>query len=119
MGAASREDDGPRAKEAEVKPQTGAQKQHGRRSDPSMNPADTVCPTLSVDLSDEQRRVLDCLQEAGTGLTAKQLESRLPSAPGALDGALAGLLERQLVVRLNTLIPSYACRQASSRVHVD
>jgi predicted transcriptional regulator len=72
-----------------------------------------------VELSDEQRQVLDCLQKAATGLTTRQLESRLCRNRDSLEGVLSELMERQLVSRLNTLIPSYAYRRAGSRADTE
>jgi predicted transcriptional regulator len=84
-----------------------------------VGPPEVLKSALSAELSDEQRRVLECLQKAGTGLTVKQLESRMKDAPSSLEDALARLVERQLVARLNTVIPSYACRQPGNRIHAE
>jgi hypothetical protein len=43
-------------------------------------------------------------------MTARQLESRLSGLQGGVEVLLEGLLERQLVARLNTVIPSYVYR---------
>lgn len=69
------------------------------------------------ELTERQRQVLECLQKAGAGLTAKQIQARVSCAPCATDDALAELVDLQLVVRLNTLVPSYACRQSSLPVN--
>jgi hypothetical protein len=74
-------------------------------------------PVAPVGLSDDQRMVLDCLERTGTGLTVKQLHSALSHPPDALRSALDGLLERKLVVRLNTVIPSYGCRRSGLEVY--
>jgi hypothetical protein len=50
------------------------------------------------------------LQAEGCGLTTRQLQSRLSCSAEEVDLALAGLLELRLITKLNTLIPSYACR---------
>ena len=54
--------------------------------------------------------MLECLRKEGDGLTARQIQSRLGCAPAVVEDALAVLLERQFVSRLNTLVPSYAYR---------
>jgi hypothetical protein len=64
-------------------------------------------------LSEEQHRVLECLQKAGCGLTTRQMESRSACSAEALELALGVLVERKLVTRLNTIIPSYAARSVS------
>lgn len=64
-------------------------------------------------LSEEQQRVLECLQKAGCGLTTRQIESRSHCSADILECALAALVERKLVTRLNTIIPSYAARSVS------
>lgn len=67
-------------------------------------------------LSEEQQRVLECLQKAGCGLTARQIESRSACSAGALEFALGVLTERKLITRLNTIIPSYAARSVSQPI---
>jgi hypothetical protein len=72
-----------------------------------------------VELSEDQKLVLDCLEKAGTGLTVKQLQSNVSFPAPALQSALDGLLERKLVVRLNTVIPSYGCRYPGVGVYAE
>lgn len=72
-----------------------------------------------AELSEDQKLVLDCLEKAGTGLTVKQLQSNVSCPPPALRTALEGLLERKLVVRLNTVIPSYGCRYPGVGVYAE
>jgi len=67
-------------------------------------------------LSEEQKRVLDCLQEVDTGLTLRQLEVRTSCGGPVLQDALDQLLAQRLVIRLNTLVPSYACRYPELRL---
>jgi hypothetical protein len=102
-----------------VKRQTGA-KQH--RDQPAEEPVGggqgEVAPSL-VKLSDEQKMVLDCLQRAETGLTGKQIVARVACPAPAVEEALESLLARNLVARLNTLIPSYACKYPGVRVYAD
>ena len=102
-----------------MEPQTGAHQQRVRGSDGQVSPPDAARSAVPVELSEEQRQVLDCLQEAATGLTTRQLESRLSRNRDSLDGVLSELMERQLVSRLNTLIPSYAYRRAGSRADTE
>jgi Fe2+ or Zn2+ uptake regulation protein len=102
-----------------VKRQTGA-KQH--RDQPAEEPIGggqaEAAPSL-VKLSDEQKTVLDCLQQAETGLTAKQIVARVSCSAPAVEDALAVLLARNLVAKLNTLIPSYACKYPGVRLYSD
>ena len=60
--------------------------------------------------------MLECLEKAGCGLTTRQLESRSQCSADVLERALAGLVERKLVTRLNTIIPSYAARSVSQPI---
>jgi hypothetical protein len=95
---------------AEVKPQAASQQE----SPASSAAADrVVVRSAAQPLSEEQHRVLECLQEAGCGLTTRQIESRSACAADVLECALAALVERKLVTRLNTIIPSYAARSVS------
>jgi hypothetical protein len=45
-------------------------------------------------------------------MTARELEVKLASPRGGVQPLLESLLERQLVGRLNTLVPSYVYRFA-------
>jgi hypothetical protein len=65
-------------------------------------------------LSEEQRRLLDILRTQRHGMTARQLESQLSGLQGGVEILLEDLLERQLVARLNTLIPSYVYGNGSA-----
>jgi hypothetical protein len=67
-------------------------------------------------LTEEESRVLECLQKAGEGLTARQLEARSACSSEALQGALEILMGRKLVARLNTIVPSYTARVESNPV---
>jgi hypothetical protein len=109
----------PGAKEADVNPQTSAEQRGNSRPGARVSPPQAVRSVPSAELSDDERRVLECLQRAGTGLTVKQLRSRTEDPPDAMEDALAVLVERRLVSRLNTLIPSYAYRQPDFGVHAD
>lgn len=63
-----------------------------------------------IALSEEQRRLIDVLQTQQHGMTVRQLESRLSQPRARVELLVESLLERQLVARLNTLIPSYTYR---------
>jgi hypothetical protein len=63
-----------------------------------------------VSLNEEQWRLISALQTQQHGMTMRQLETRLLCSRGQLEQLLESLLERQLVARLNTVIPSYAYR---------
>jgi len=77
-----------------------------------------AAPSL-VKLSDEEKMVLDCLHRAETGLTGKQIVARVSCPAPAVEEALDALLARSLVAKLNTLIPSYACKYPGVRVYAD
>jgi hypothetical protein len=61
-------------------------------------------------LSEDQRRLIDILQTQRAGMTVHQLESRYSGPGDGIDLLLESLLARQLVARLNTVIPSYVYR---------
>ncbi|NLO28395.1 MAG: hypothetical protein GX113_09505 [Actinobacteria bacterium] len=99
-----------------MKPQTDAQQDRENRPQTRLSPS-SITPTVSAEgLSESERQVLECLQSAGTGLTVKQIQARVACAPRA-DEALAVLMDRQLVVRLNTLVPSYLYRHSGPPAH--
>ena len=96
------------AKEAEVKPRTSTQEhgqlgsqQHGDRADVERSVA-----TEALCADDES--VLECLRSAGSGLTMRQLQARTKDSVVDPEAVLQRLVERKLVSRLNTLIPTYA-----------
>jgi hypothetical protein len=63
-----------------------------------------------VSLSEAQRRLIAVLQDQRYGLTVRQLQACLSWDRGGLQELLDGLVERQLVGRLNTVVPSYIYR---------
>jgi hypothetical protein len=63
--------------------------------------------------------VLRCLQEAGAGLTAKQIKARISCASCSVEEALAQLVQLRMVVCLNTVIPSYSYRYPGPSVHAE
>jgi hypothetical protein len=106
-------------KEVHVKPQTGAKQERGRwREAPDESRVPSQDEPLVL-LSEEEKRVLDCLQEAGVGLTLRQLAVRTSLAGPVVERAVDGLLAHNLVARLNTVVPSYACRYPGLRVYSD
>lgn len=72
-----------------------------------------------VALSEEQRRLVDVLQTQEHGMTVRQLEAKLSQPKGGVETLLESLLERQLVARLNTLIPSYVYRYGGVDLDAD
>ena len=106
-------------KETAVKPQSGAQQDRNSRSQARPSPSSITPTAPAKGLSERQLQVLECLQNAGTELTAKQIQARVPCAPCATDDALAELVDMRLVVRLNTLVPSYICRHSGPPVHAE
>jgi hypothetical protein len=102
-----------------VKRQTGEKQHRGQPAEEPIGGGQAEAAPPLVKLSDEQKMVLDCLQRAETGLTGKQIVARV-SCPGpAAEEALDALLARNLVAKLNTLIPSYASKYPGVRVYAD
>ena len=79
-------------------------------STPAVRSSEAAAIPAEQHLSEEQKRVLDCLQAVGAGLTLKQLQSHLSCSPDVLRSTVDALVERHLLCELNTVIPSYACR---------
>ena len=102
-----------------MKPQTDAQKHQQHGVEGRSGPADTAAIPVEAQLCEDERRVLECLEAAKSGLTAKQIEARLPDVGDGIEQALAGLVERRLVSRLNTLIPVYAARTQGLGIHAE
>ena len=102
-----------------MKRQTGAE-QH--RDKPAQEVdgegASTTVPPL-VRLTDEQKLVLDCLQRADLALTQRQIALQVSCPAPIVEQALGGLVAVNLVARLNTLVPSYACKYPGVRIHSD
>ena len=74
----------------------------------------TALPSVSdaprqtvVALSDEQLQLIDVLQRQRHGMTLRQLQSKLPHPRERIELLVESLQERQLVARLNTLVPSF------------
>ena len=99
-------------KEADVKPQKGGEQHLERKLQIRTAGAEDLAMTVAPPLSAEEAAVIECLQTAAVGLTAKQLQSRVTCDPDVLERTLKALVERELVARLNTIIPSYAYRSS-------
>ena len=82
---------------------------------PSGAPAEARTGTRSR-LTEDERRVLDCLKKSGGSLTERQLQARCSYDEETLDRALTALVGRKLVARLNTIIPSYTSRVLGSAI---
>ncbi len=102
-----------------MKPQTGAPQHRDKESDSQVSREYALQTTPPPELSDEASAVLECLRTAGTGLTLRQLGSRVSVEPPALEDALGTLVDRRLVTRLNTIIPSYSLRNPGTRLHAE
>jgi hypothetical protein len=94
-----------------VKPQRGGERHLKEQQQARASRLHTRPVTPAPVLTDEEAAVIDCLQEAATALTVKQLRSRVSCAPEVLEQALRTLVERELIARLNTIVPSYSCRR--------
>ncbi|MBN1632009.1 MAG: hypothetical protein JW990_19815 [Thermoleophilia bacterium] len=66
-----------------------------------------------------EARVVESLRSAATGLTGKQLEARLDDPSVDVEGTLTGLVERRVICRLNTLIPTYTLRDPNGKVNAE
>jgi hypothetical protein len=75
--------------------------------------------TALVSLSEEQRRIIEVLQAQQHGVTARQLQTRLEWPGDRVQRWLDSLLERQVVARLNTIIPSYIYRYGGVDLDAD
>jgi hypothetical protein len=102
-----------------VKPGTGPRVQPERGSEIRVTAPAASRARVLPDLSAGELEVLELLRRAGTSLTAGQLGTRLPLSAPILDSLLGVLMERGLVARLNTVVPSYTCRRADAGVHAE
>jgi len=89
--------------------------QIGDGAHPQVGPVQQV----TADLTEQQKRVLDCLQSADSGLTLAQMAAMLSSSPEHLRAAVDGLIDRDLVCELNTIIPSYLPRYPGIRLYAE
>jgi hypothetical protein len=69
-----------------------------------------------ADMAESERRVLRCLQDVEGGMTLGQLEASLEGL-GNVRETVDSLIERSLVIRLNTVVPSYTSRRPDAGVH--
>ncbi len=102
-----------------MKRQTGAERHRDKPAEELAGHGGPASASSLVQLSDEQEMVFDCLQQAGTGLTQRQIMLRVSCPAPAVEQALAGLVTLNLVACLNTLVPSYACRYPGVRIYTD
>jgi hypothetical protein len=86
---------------------------------PGTDLRDRLSVPALVSLSEEQRRIIEVLELQQQGMTARQLQARLEWPVEGLQQSLDGLLERQLVARLNTIVPSYIYRYRGVDLQVD
>jgi hypothetical protein len=100
-----------------VNPQTGAPQHRDKESDLQVSREHALQTTPPPELSGEAKEVLDALREAGSGLTLRQVGARVSFEPAVLEDTLGVLVDRRLVTRLNTIIPSYSLRNAGARLH--
>jgi hypothetical protein len=105
--------------EIHMKPQEAVRRQPDPPAHSPIPNSDLVAQGPSGQLSEEQAKVLGCLRAAGSGLTVRQLEARTACAAAELEEALGGLIRQDLVSRLNTVIPSFACRSPDIRVYAE
>lgn len=102
-----------------MKPQVGGRREADVVAKQQAVPQGDTRATSLEPLGEVEKRVVDCLRSAVTGLTARQLEARVDDTSADVDEILAGLLARKLVRRLNTLIPTYTLRDASGKVDAE
>jgi hypothetical protein len=72
-----------------------------------------------VPLDDDHRRLVAVLQTQRHGMTFHQLQTRLVRPSGEVRSMLETVLERQLVARLNTIVPSYIYRYSGVDLDAD
>ena len=101
-----------------MKPGIGPQVQPGRGSEIRINTQGVPVHNVTPDLSAGELEVLELLRRVDGALTAGQLGARLPASTPVQE-TLRLLLERGLVARLNTIVPSYTNRQAGAGVHAE
>jgi hypothetical protein len=100
-----------------VKPQRGVERRREQTSKVRVSRSGAP-PAAALDaLSEDEAAVVECLRQAESGLTARQLQSRVSCAPDVLEQVLSTLVERDLVARWNTIIPSYSCRRPGAGAH--
>jgi hypothetical protein len=106
-------------KEVLVKAQTGSQRHSDQGSEVRVGPHAAPQTRQNLDSTSAETQVLGCLQDAGVGLTLGQLEAKLSCSAGSLQETIDLLVEHRLIVRLNTIIPSYSCRRPAAGVHAE
>ncbi|MBN1631938.1 MAG: hypothetical protein JW990_19460 [Thermoleophilia bacterium] len=102
-----------------MKPQTGT-RQEGQGTAEQQIVSRGEARVRSIDPVDAvENRVVASLRSAATGLTGKQLEARMDDPSIDVERILTGLVERRVVRRLNTLIPTYTLRDPSGKVDAE
>ena len=96
----------------DVTQRTQARDHQRVRPDTKDHPAEALVP-----LSAEQRLLVAVLQTQQNGMTVHQIEARLSRPSGEVQSLLESVLERQLVARLNTIVPSYVYRYRGIELH--
>lgn len=97
-----------------------AQGQQRRRAQTSGGqPGSESVSLVTRGLTQEQKKLIDHLQAAKSGVTMKQLECSLSFPQDVVRAALDDLMSRHLVCELNTIIPSYLCRYPGIRLYAD
>lgn len=99
-----------------MKPDTGTRE---RGTGSAASQADAPPSAVKSERSEIQRQVVRCLEEASAGLTAKQIQARVPESAADLDATLEELVRLRVIIRLNTVIPSYCSRAAGAPVVTD
>ena len=106
-------------KEVRVEAQTGSRRDPDQASAVRVGSPAATRTGSPPDLGAAESQVLECLEEAVNGLTIAQLEARLPQSGAGLQDTMDQLVKRRLVVRLNTVIPSYCRRRPSAGVYAE
>lgn len=97
---------------------------------PAWSPTPSPKPRLTLDsagssvrlgpkqqLSAVEKQIFDVLSGRGQAMTIHQLQSLVDLAVEELDAALASLVKRRLISRLNTLVPSYFANYPGVRMY--
>jgi len=106
-------------KETKVNPQQGTRRQWKGKVEARVGEDGLDDSPISAVLTGYESAVLDCLRRSQTGLTARQLQAQVACEAEVLEQALKSLIERDLVARLNTIIPSYTYRPRDASVHAE
>ena len=100
-----------------MKRQTGAEQHREKPAQELVGDGESTATPSLVRLTDEQKLVFDCLKRAEVALTQRQIALQVSCPAPNVEQALTGLVAVNLVARLNTLVPSYACRYPGAHIH--